>query len=34
MTTYDWLETLEGPTAEELEAIEEEAARLSSVYEF
>lgn len=34
MTTYDYLETLDGPTAEEIAAIEHEAEQLSSVYEF
>lgn len=35
MSTYDFLETLDGPTRDELEAIEAEASELVSVwYEF
>lgn len=35
MTTYDYLKTLDGPTAEDLAAIEAEADELTSVwYEF
>lgn len=32
-TTYPWLEELDGPTADELEAIEREAKALVSVHD-
>lgn len=34
MTTYDYLCELDGPTAEDIAAIEREAEQLSSVHEF